>query len=87
MFKYTVGDITLDLALVQPLDLLTGSRHSVDRDLSLRHFRSRLPVTSEFISLQSVIRGTLLVLDFATHSDFFLVDHIDSDMFLCAQSL
>ncbi|KIK92437.1 hypothetical protein PAXRUDRAFT_13237 [Paxillus rubicundulus Ve08.2h10] len=87
MFKYTVGDITLDLALVQPLDLLTGSRHSVDRDLSLRHFRSRLPVASEFISLQSVICGALLVPDFATHGDFFLVDHIDSDMFLCARGL
>ncbi|KAG1897469.1 uncharacterized protein F5891DRAFT_1191930 [Suillus fuscotomentosus] len=33
MFKQSVGCQTLDLALVLPLDSLTGSQHSVDRDL------------------------------------------------------
>ncbi|KAG1842964.1 hypothetical protein F4604DRAFT_1597049 [Suillus subluteus] len=39
-----------------------------------------------FITLHSVIRGALLVPDFAsTRGDFFLVDYVDYDMFLHSQ--
>ena len=85
IFKYTVAGHTLDLALVQPMDAPTGPLWIVDCDLHLRCFRSRPCTSTEFISLQSIIRGALLVPDFSRHNDFFLVDSIDGDMFICAQ--
>ncbi|KAG1819402.1 hypothetical protein DFJ58DRAFT_720208 [Suillus subalutaceus] len=77
MFKQSIGSQTLDLALVQPMDAPTGPQHAIDQDLRLRRL---------FITLHSVIRGALLVPDFAsTRGDFFLVDYVDSDMFLRSQ--
>lgn len=51
MFKFVVGNHTLELALVLPMDAPTGSRRSVDHDLELTHLRARPPASSEFISL------------------------------------
>ncbi|KAG1775238.1 hypothetical protein EV702DRAFT_1180452 [Suillus placidus] len=87
MFKFTVSNHTFKLALVLPMDAPTGSRRSVDRDLGLTRLRARPLASLEFISLQSVIRGALLVPDDDHDGDFFLVDLIDTDMFLCAKSL
>ncbi|KAG1800758.1 uncharacterized protein HD556DRAFT_1430154 [Suillus plorans] len=42
---------------------------------------------TEFISLQSIVRGALLVTDYDNNGDFFLVDLVDTDMFLHAKSL
>ena len=85
MFKYTVAGHTLDLMLVQPLDASTGSQHSVDHDLCLRCFCSRLHASAEIISLKSIVQGALLAPDFSWNGDFFLVDYIDGDMFIHAQ--
>ncbi|KAG2741161.1 hypothetical protein P692DRAFT_201727134 [Suillus brevipes Sb2] len=87
MFKFVVGNHTFELALVLPMDAPTGSRRSVDRDLRLTRLRARPPALSEFISLQSIIRGALLVPDPAHNGDFFLVDLVDTDMFLRAKTL
>ncbi|KAG1865546.1 hypothetical protein DFJ58DRAFT_838652 [Suillus subalutaceus] len=86
MFKQSIGSQTLDLALVQPMDAPTGPQHAIDQDLRLRRLRARPLASTEFITLHSVIRGALLVPDFAsTRGDFFLVDYVDSDMFLRSQ--
>ncbi|KAG1870704.1 hypothetical protein DFJ58DRAFT_713928 [Suillus subalutaceus] len=86
MFKQSIGSQTLDLALVQPMDAPTGPQHAIDQDLRLRRLCARPLASTEFITLHSVIRGALLVPDFAsTRGDFFLVDYVDSDMFLCSQ--
>ncbi|KAG1732179.1 uncharacterized protein EDB91DRAFT_1058197 [Suillus paluster] len=37
---------------------------------------------SEFISLHSIIHGALLVPDYDSNTDFFVVDYVDTDMFL-----
>ncbi|KAG1738198.1 hypothetical protein EDB19DRAFT_1983664 [Suillus lakei] len=86
MFKQSIGSQTLDLTLVQPMDAPTGPQHAIDQDLRLRRLRARPLALTEFITLHSVIRGALLVPDFAsTRGDFFLVDYVDSDMFLRSQ--
>lgn len=82
MFKQNVGDHTLSLALVLPLDAPIGPRHIIDRDLRLTRLRARPAASSEFIPVRSIIRGALLIPDFDTNSDFFLVDYVDTDMFL-----
>ncbi|KAG1844860.1 hypothetical protein F4604DRAFT_1884369 [Suillus subluteus] len=79
MFKYVVSEQTLDLALVQPMDSCL--------DLHFTHLRAvlLLKASSEFISLRSIICGALLVPDYDSDTDFFLVDYVDTDMFLCSQ--
>ncbi|KAG0693167.1 hypothetical protein DFH29DRAFT_1040601, partial [Suillus ampliporus] len=82
MFKHTVGNRTLDLALILPMDALIGPIRRMDRELRLTRLRARPPSLSEFITLHSIIRGALLVPDFANNGDYFLVDTVDTDMFL-----
>ncbi|KAG2350216.1 hypothetical protein BDR05DRAFT_942722 [Suillus weaverae] len=86
MFKFMVSNHTFELALVLPMDAPTGSRRSVDRDLGLTRLQARSLASSEFISLQSIICGALLVPDDDHDGDFFLVDLINMDMFLHAKT-
>jgi hypothetical protein len=85
MFKHTVGSSILDLALVLPLDAPLGPQRVVDRDLRLTRLRARPMASSEFIPLQSIIRGALLVPDFDSDRDYFVVNYVDTDMFLRSQ--
>lgn len=87
MFKYFVGNTRLDLALVQPLDVPTGPKCVVDKDLNLIRLCQWPPAFSEFISLQSIIHGALVVPDFSCNNNHFLVDYVDRDMFLQAKTL
>lgn len=84
MFKHIVGNRTLDLALVLPMDA-SPRRRLLDQDLRLTRLRARPAASSEFITLHSIIRGALLVPDFDNNGDYFLVDYIDTDMFLRVQ--
>jgi hypothetical protein len=85
MFKHTVGSKVLDLALVLPMDLRMGPRRTIDRDLRLTHLRARPMASLEFITLHSIIRGVLVVPDFAIPGDYFLVNYVDTDIFLHSQ--
>ncbi|KAF9231017.1 hypothetical protein BU15DRAFT_68692 [Melanogaster broomeanus] len=87
MFRYTVSERTLDLALVLPMDVPSGPRRTVDKDLHFKRLRARASTSSEFIPLQSVVRGALLVPDFKHDGDFFLVNYVDGDMFLRSKKL
>ncbi|KAG1859330.1 hypothetical protein DFJ58DRAFT_715722 [Suillus subalutaceus] len=85
MFKHTVGSKVLDLALVQTMDARMGPQRIIDRHLRLTHLRVRPLASSEFITLHSIIRGVLIVPDFAVPGDHFLVDYVDTDIFLRSQ--
>ena len=87
MFEYTIGEATLRLVLVMPLDFPTGKTRAIDEDLRLIRLRTRAAASSQIIPLRSIIRGALLVPDFARDGDYFLVNYIDSDMFLRSQTL
>ncbi|KAG1861170.1 hypothetical protein DFJ58DRAFT_715501 [Suillus subalutaceus] len=84
VFKLTVCNRTLDLALVLPMDASPRQR-LLDRDLRLTRLRAWPAALSEFVTLHSIIRGALLVPDFDNHGDYFLVDYVDTDMFLRVQ--
>ncbi|KAG2111031.1 hypothetical protein BD769DRAFT_1392138 [Suillus cothurnatus] len=84
VFKYTVGNHTLDLALVLPMDA-SPRRRLLDRDLRLTQLHAWPAASSEFITLHSIICGALLVPDFDNHRDYFLIDYADTDMFLHVQ--
>lgn len=49
MFKHSVGDRTLDLVLVLPMDALIGPRRCMDQDLRLTRLRARPTSSSEFM--------------------------------------
>jgi hypothetical protein len=90
MFKFRLGKHSLDLALVLPMDALNGNRRRLDQDLGFTRVHSHLLAESEFMPLESVIHGALLVPDFdseSRHDDFFVVDSIDHDMFLHVKQL
>ncbi|KAG0692969.1 hypothetical protein DFH29DRAFT_985615 [Suillus ampliporus] len=77
MFKHTVGSKVLDLALVLTMD--------ARMDMRLTRLHARPPASSEFIMLHSIIRGVLVVPDFAIPGDYFLVNYVDTDIFLRSQ--
>ncbi|KAG2096721.1 uncharacterized protein F5147DRAFT_747547 [Suillus discolor] len=79
---YVVSEQTLDLALVQPMDSLLSTRCTADRDLRFTRLHARPTASSEFISLHSIIHGALLVPSYDSNTDFFVVDYVDTDMFL-----
>ncbi|KAF8834824.1 hypothetical protein BDN67DRAFT_992580 [Paxillus ammoniavirescens] len=87
LFRYTVDKRTLDLALVLPLDALASNKRTVDKDLHFTRLRLRSAAAPEFIPLESIVHGALLVPDLGRDGDYFLVDNIDGDMFLCAKQL
>lgn len=82
MFCCTVGDHKYHLALVDPLDAMIGPRRIVDTELGLIRLRSKPTRTSEFIFIESIVRGALVVEANDGTEDHLLVDTVDEDMFL-----
>lgn len=80
LFECSVGDHRLPLALVHPFDAPTGARLRKDKDLNFFRVCARPRGQAQFFSINSIIRGALLVQD--THFDYLVVDTIDTDMFL-----
>ncbi|KIK80078.1 hypothetical protein PAXRUDRAFT_159625, partial [Paxillus rubicundulus Ve08.2h10] len=78
---------TLELALVLPMDYPTSPKHTLDQDLGLQCLHVQAVMSPIFIPLQSIIRGALLVPDFKHDGDFFLVNYVDGNMFLCSKTL
>jgi hypothetical protein len=63
-----------------------GQVRRKDKDLGLHRVRVRAN-PYELISVQSIVRGALLVEDSDNPDDYFVVDTVDADMFLRMQSL
>jgi hypothetical protein len=86
VFKCTIAAKEYSLALVQSYDehIPASERPKKDADLDLFRVRARPRKSSEFIFLDSIIRGALLVDSFdSEHGDEKLVvDIVDTDMFL-----
>lgn len=89
IFQLTVADTQHSLALIQPYTepIPPRSRPKKDRELGLLRVRTGPPGSSEFVFLESIVRGALLV-DARDHdSDKLVVDILDTDMFLRLRSL
>ncbi|KAI6102268.1 hypothetical protein F5141DRAFT_1065743 [Pisolithus sp. B1] len=85
IFLFTCKVAALDdifhLALVQPLTAGTGLCR-LDQDFDLIRVKAVSCAASIFIPVKSIIRGALLYPDPSHHGEFFIVEHIDGDMFL-----
>ncbi|KAF9490004.1 hypothetical protein BDN71DRAFT_1525388 [Pleurotus eryngii] len=82
MFCCQVGDHKHHLAFIDPLDALIGPWRRVDTELGLIRLRSKPTRTGEFIFIESIIRGVLVVEANDGTDDYFVVDTVDEDMFL-----
>ncbi|KAF9491816.1 hypothetical protein BDN71DRAFT_1578512 [Pleurotus eryngii] len=82
MFQCTIQDKDYHLALIDPLDALIGPRRVIDAELGLIRLRTKTHRTSEFIFIESIVRGAVVTEAFDTPGDYLLVDTLDDDMFL-----
>ncbi|KAH7916839.1 hypothetical protein BV22DRAFT_1027342, partial [Leucogyrophana mollusca] len=71
-----------DLALVLPFDAPTGAQRRTDKELGLTRVRAKPRTLSKIVTLRSFVRGALLAPDVNHPGDFFVVDSIDTDMFI-----
>ncbi|KAJ3548840.1 hypothetical protein NM688_g5244 [Phlebia brevispora] len=81
-FTCQIGDKNHLFALIQPFDMPIGEIPRKDKQLHLYRLHSSSTKHFMFISCQSIIRGALLVEDFAISSDYLVIDVVDSDWFL-----
>lgn len=92
LFECKVGGVTYPLALIHPYDEPRGHiHHQRDTDLHLHRVRARSRIESRFISVDSIVQGSLLANDYdedlSQGQDFLIMDSIDSDMFLRMKSI
>ena len=86
LFEVTVGERSHALAYVESYCRPPGSMQRKDKDLGL--YRLQLKAKQyEIISLESVVRGALLVPDSKKPGQYLVVDTVDGDMFLRMKSL
>jgi len=86
MFQVTVGARSHGLAYVEVYCRPSGAIRHKDKDLGL--YRLRLKANQyEIISLESVVRGVLIVPDTDNPEEYLVVDTVDTDMFLRMKDL
>ncbi|KAJ7591879.1 hypothetical protein C8J56DRAFT_780963 [Mycena floridula] len=88
MFSSIVDEKSYHLALIWPYEVVKHRSHK-DRDLGLLRVCQRAGVTSEIISVDTVIRGAVAVSTGENdhHRDRFIMDLLDEDLFLCIKQL
>ena len=70
--------------MVQPFDLYLGPSRRKDRDLGLSRLGKRS--STEFVPLESIVRGALIVPDF-DREQYLFMDLIDADIFIRVKEL
>lgn len=86
LFQIVMGTQSHPVAYIKSYCRPSGRVGRKDRDLGLHRVRVKAH-PYEIISVQSIVRGALLVQDSDNPDDYFVVDTIDGDMFLRMQSL
>ena len=84
IFTCIVGKWEMPIALIQPYDVISSEKwKEKDEDLGFFRLRGKPRDKSEFIPLDSIIRGALLVEDYEEPGDYLVVDVIgEGEMFL-----
>ena len=86
LFQIVMGNLTHSVAYVKLYCRPSGQVRRKGKDLGL--YRVRVKANPyEIISIQSIVRGALLVQDSDNLDDYFVVDTVDADMFLRMKSL
>lgn len=87
VFTCEVDKTSYPIALIQPHDSPTGDRTLKDKDFGFYRVRAQPRTRSEFVSVQSIVRGILLAQDPDFPEEFLVVDVVDTDMYLRMKSL
>ena len=88
IFVCRVGGQEYCLALVQRLTKSSrGGVKEVDKKLSIYRWEIRPRTRCEVISVDSIVRGAVLVKDPKYKGDYFVIDTLDEDMFLRMKQL
>ncbi|KAI6156008.1 hypothetical protein BKA82DRAFT_3967167 [Pisolithus tinctorius] len=88
MFSCVIPDIgSMEFILAQPFMTRIGPARTIDHDLRLKRVKSVPRAASIFIPLCSIIRGAILAPDTEHDDEFFVVEQLDSDMFLRTQAM
>jgi hypothetical protein len=83
IFVCRVGGRSYRLALIKRLDKSTRQApKKVDKELSIRRWRIRQDTRCEVIPLECIMRGAVLLEDSSHSGDYFVIDTLDSDMYL-----
>lgn len=86
VFTCVIDSIHYPIALVHPYDAPIGRRTQKDKHFGLYRVRAKPRASSEFVYLESIVRGVLLAKDAnSVHTDYndsFILDSVDTDMFL-----
>ena len=86
LFQVAVGAQLHGLAYVEVYCRPSGSMRRKDKDLGL--YRLRLKASRyAVISLESLVRGALIVPDSDNSEEYLVVDTVDTDMFLRMKGL
>ena len=86
LFQVSVGTQSHALAYIESYCRPPGSMRRKDKDFGLYRLRLRAD-RYQIISLESVVRGALLVPDPSNPEEYLVVDTVDADMFLRMKSL
>ncbi|KAI6018855.1 hypothetical protein EDC04DRAFT_2869958 [Pisolithus marmoratus] len=87
LFQCVVSDKTFPLALIQPYDAPTGLRLTKDGHLNLWRVHKQPRESAEIFSVHLIIHGALLYLDHTKPGDYFVIDTVNTDMFLRMQRM
>ncbi|KAG0703025.1 hypothetical protein DFH29DRAFT_982086 [Suillus ampliporus] len=82
LFTCVVDGQTHPVALVHPYDAPVGQRSLKNKHFQFWRVRKRPRISSEFFSVHSIIRGTVLAEDHSVPGDYLVIDTINTDMFL-----
>ncbi|KAI6146925.1 hypothetical protein BKA82DRAFT_35708 [Pisolithus tinctorius] len=85
MFSCNIPDFgTYQFALVRPYTAnINAARSSFNNAFRLTRVKARPHTASIFIPIRSIVRGALLYPDPRYKDKYFVVEHIDGDMFRC----
>ena len=75
------------LAMIQAMDVPTGSRRARDKDLRFARVRSKPRSQPEFLPARSIRRGAAVVPTGDNYVDYYVVDLLDGDMFLRVEDI
>ena len=88
MFACKYNDKYYGIAYVQALDAPIGSRgRKKEADLGLYRLRARARNNCEFIAVETITRGALVVENPDQSNEYFVVDTTDPDMFVRMEEL
>lgn len=88
VFTIRIAQTDYPLALVEPYDFQQPEGQALqNKDADMQFLRLRTTGASEFISVNSIIRGAVLVPAYDIDTDYMVFDLLDSDMVLRIRKL